>query len=68
MYLLQEQGVITWLELYHAQESCNQLSCVDTGVRPVIPCGNSWVGDCQPHLIYWQAGRPLRWYFGRGHL
>ena len=60
MSLPQEQGVIPCLELCTALESCDQVSYDETGGRPVLLGGKSWVGGHQPPLLDWQAGDPLR--------
>ena len=56
MSLPQEQGVISGPELCHDLESCNQVSCYNTGGHTVIQFVQIGVGERKTHLLECQVG------------
>ena len=50
-------------ELLLAPDCCDEVSCDETGLRPVLRRRQCRVWEGQTCLFHWQAGDPPPWYY-----
>ena len=50
------------LYIHLASESCNKMSCDDTGRHPVFRVCLRLVQKVQSRLFHWQTGYPSLWF------